>query len=115
MNKNLTINMGNCNRRKYIPILIDLVRSGEVEPMGILTQHEALGSAIDAYKAFDERQEGGSRSHPNLREFTRADGKPLGLRLAELRTGQHGSKVLRPQSGPLSPRPSVQQSERLAQ
>jgi threonine dehydrogenase-like Zn-dependent dehydrogenase len=40
MNKNLTINMGNCDRRKYIPTLIDLVRSGEVEPMGILTQSE---------------------------------------------------------------------------
>jgi threonine dehydrogenase-like Zn-dependent dehydrogenase len=35
-----------------------MVRSGQVEPVGILTQHEALGSAIDAYKAFDERQEG---------------------------------------------------------
>jgi threonine dehydrogenase-like Zn-dependent dehydrogenase len=58
MNKNLTINMGKCNHRKYIPTLIDLVRSGEVDPMGILPQHEALGSAIDAYKAFDERQEG---------------------------------------------------------
>jgi threonine dehydrogenase-like Zn-dependent dehydrogenase len=58
MNKNLTINMGNCNHRKYIPTLIDMVRSGEVDPVGILTQHEALGSAIDAYKAFDERQEG---------------------------------------------------------
>ena len=58
MNKNLTINMGNCNHRKYISTLIDMVRSGEVDPVGILTQHEALGSAIDAYKAFDERQEG---------------------------------------------------------
>jgi hypothetical protein len=66
MNKNLTINMGNCNRRKYIPTLIDLVRSEEVEPMGILTQHEALGLAIDAYKALDERQEGSSRTHSNL-------------------------------------------------
>jgi threonine dehydrogenase-like Zn-dependent dehydrogenase len=58
MNKNLTMNMGNCNHRKYIPMLIDMVRSGEVNPVGILTQREALGSAIDAYQAFDERQEG---------------------------------------------------------
>jgi threonine dehydrogenase-like Zn-dependent dehydrogenase len=58
MNKNLTINMGNCNHRKYIPMLIDTVRSGEVNPAKILTQHEALGSAIEAYKAFDDRQEG---------------------------------------------------------
>jgi threonine dehydrogenase-like Zn-dependent dehydrogenase len=58
MNKNLTINMGNCNHRKYIPMLIDTVRSGEVNPAKILTQHEPLGSAVDAYKAFDDRQEG---------------------------------------------------------
>ena len=37
---------------------LDMVRSGEVDPVGMLTQHEPLGSAIDAYKAFDERQEG---------------------------------------------------------
>jgi threonine dehydrogenase-like Zn-dependent dehydrogenase len=58
MNKNLTIKMGNCNHRKYIPMLVDMVRSGEVEPAEILTQHEPLGSAIDAYKAFDERRPG---------------------------------------------------------
>jgi threonine dehydrogenase-like Zn-dependent dehydrogenase len=58
MNKNLTINMGNCNHRKYIPMLIDMVRSGAVDPVGILTQHEPLGSALDAYRAIDERQEG---------------------------------------------------------
>jgi threonine dehydrogenase-like Zn-dependent dehydrogenase len=57
MNKNLTLNMGNCKHRKYIPMLIDMVRSGEVDPVGILTHHEPLGSALDAYRAFDERQE----------------------------------------------------------
>jgi threonine dehydrogenase-like Zn-dependent dehydrogenase len=31
--------------------------SGEVDPVGILSQHEPLGSALDVYKAFDERQE----------------------------------------------------------
>jgi len=58
MNKNLTVNMGNCNHRKYIPKLVDLVRSGTVDPTEILTQKEPLTSAIDAYKAFDERQPG---------------------------------------------------------
>lgn len=58
MNKNLTINMGNCNHRKYIPILVDLVRQGVVNPTEILTQVEPLTSAIEAYKAFDTRQPG---------------------------------------------------------
>jgi threonine dehydrogenase-like Zn-dependent dehydrogenase len=57
-NKNLTMKMGNCPHRKYIPKLIDLVRSDAVDPERILTQIEPLSSAIDAYKAFDERQPG---------------------------------------------------------
>jgi threonine dehydrogenase-like Zn-dependent dehydrogenase len=58
MNKNLTIRMGNCNHRKYIPLLIELVRSGQVDPAAILTKREPLSSVIDAYKAFDTRQPG---------------------------------------------------------
>jgi threonine dehydrogenase-like Zn-dependent dehydrogenase len=58
MNKNLTMNMGNCNHRRYIPHLVDLVRAGVVDPVKLLTQREPLGSAIDAYKAFDARQAG---------------------------------------------------------
>ncbi|HYD60808.1 MAG TPA: zinc-dependent alcohol dehydrogenase [Noviherbaspirillum sp.] len=58
MNKNLTIRMGNCNHRKYIPHLIELVRTGAFDPTGIVTQQEPLTSVIDAYKAFDTRQPG---------------------------------------------------------
>jgi threonine dehydrogenase-like Zn-dependent dehydrogenase len=58
MNKNLTINMGNCNHRKYIPELVELVRGGMIDPEEILTQATEISKAIDAYKAFDERQEG---------------------------------------------------------
>jgi threonine dehydrogenase-like Zn-dependent dehydrogenase len=58
MNKNLTIRMGNCNHRKYIPHLIELVRTGDVDPVSIITRQEPIGSAIDAYKAFDLRRPG---------------------------------------------------------
>ena len=58
MNKNLTLNMGNCNHRRYIPKLIDVVRNGTITPTDILTQTEPLVSVIDAYKAFDQRQSG---------------------------------------------------------
>jgi threonine dehydrogenase-like Zn-dependent dehydrogenase len=56
--KNLTINMGNCNHRAYIPTLVDLVRAGTVDPADVLTQTAPLASAIDAYKAFDRREPG---------------------------------------------------------
>jgi threonine dehydrogenase-like Zn-dependent dehydrogenase len=58
MNKNLTVKMGNCNHRKYIPKLVDLVRAGVVDPEQVLTQREPLTDVIEAYKAFDQRQAG---------------------------------------------------------
>lgn len=58
MNRNLTINMGNCNHRKYIPLLIGMVRSHQVDPTEIVAQHRPLQSAIEAYKAFDRREPG---------------------------------------------------------
>ena len=58
MNKNLTINMGNCNHRKYIPHLVTLVRSGAVDPLDILTKVEPMTDAISAYKTFDQTRPG---------------------------------------------------------
>lgn len=58
MNKNIAINMGNCNHRRYIPHLIELVRSKAIDPTDILTHAVPLGSALDAYKAFDARRTG---------------------------------------------------------
>ena len=58
MEKNLTINMGNANHRKYIPELLDLVRSGVVRPHELITRHEPLPDAIAAFEAFDQRRAG---------------------------------------------------------
>lgn len=58
MMKNLTIKMGNCNHRKYIPKLMELVSSGVVEPARVLTQVEPMTDVIEAYKQFDRRMPG---------------------------------------------------------
>jgi len=58
MNKNLTIKLGNCNHRRYIPDLIEIVRSGRVKPTEILTNREPLTNVIEAYQAFDKREPG---------------------------------------------------------
>ncbi|SDG58188.1 Threonine dehydrogenase [Lentzea fradiae] len=58
MNKNLTLRMGNCNHRRYVPRLLDLVLTGEVDPLRFITQHERPASAIEAYKTFDLREDG---------------------------------------------------------
>jgi threonine dehydrogenase-like Zn-dependent dehydrogenase len=58
MNKNLTVKMGNCHHRRYIPALLASVANGTIQPEEILTQSGPLYAAIDAYKAFDTRQPG---------------------------------------------------------
>ncbi|HYO58619.1 zinc-dependent alcohol dehydrogenase [Archangium sp.] len=58
MNKNLTLNMGNCPHRKYIPHLLELVLTGAVEPTEILSHVQPLTSAIEAYRSFDTRKPG---------------------------------------------------------
>ena len=58
MNKNLTMKAGNCNHRRYIPELLDLVQSGAIDPAAVLTQLEPVMNAVDAYKEFDRRSPG---------------------------------------------------------
>jgi len=58
MGKNLTVKAGNCNHRRYVPRLLDLVRTGAIDPTTVLTQDEPLVSAIEAYETFDQRESG---------------------------------------------------------
>lgn len=58
MNKNLTINMGNCHHRKYIPKLIELILNRRIDPSTILTQVKPMSDVIEAFKAFDRRDNG---------------------------------------------------------
>ena len=58
MNKNLTLRMGNCNHRRYIPDLLDLVLTGVVDPTAFITRHESPSAAIEAYRSFDLREDG---------------------------------------------------------
>lgn len=58
MHKNLTVTMGNCNHRRYLPELVEMVASGVIDPAAILTQKEPIGNAIEAYRAFDQRRPG---------------------------------------------------------
>jgi threonine dehydrogenase-like Zn-dependent dehydrogenase len=58
MNKNVSIRMGNCNHRSILPSLIELVRTGALDPLRVLSKREPLMSVIEAYKAFDQRTPG---------------------------------------------------------
>lgn len=58
MNRNLTIKLGNCNHRRYVPGLLSKIASGAADPVTVWTQTEAIPTAIEAYEAFDRREPG---------------------------------------------------------
>jgi len=58
MNKNLTVRMGNCPHRRYIPELMEIISGGAVQPERVITQEQPIASAIDAYRMFDQHKAG---------------------------------------------------------
>ena len=58
MNKNLTLNGGNCNHLRYVPKLVEMVSAGHFNPLQVLTQVEPMRNVVEAYKTFDKRAEG---------------------------------------------------------
>jgi threonine dehydrogenase-like Zn-dependent dehydrogenase len=58
MNANLTLKMGNCNHRKYVPGLLSKIAGGHADPTTVLSQQESIPTAPAAYQAFDHRSPG---------------------------------------------------------
>lgn len=56
--KNITIRMGECPHRRYLPKLVRMVASGVLHPSRVLTKRLPFGNAVDAYKAFDSHEQG---------------------------------------------------------
>jgi threonine dehydrogenase-like Zn-dependent dehydrogenase len=59
MNKNITIQMGNCPHRKYLTQLVQMVEAGRIDPLNVLpARQEPLTDVLQAYKEFDKRNTG---------------------------------------------------------
>lgn len=58
MGKNLTLRMGDCPHRRYLPKALRAVEAGAVRPSRILSQKIGLDGAIDAYHAFANHEDG---------------------------------------------------------
>ena len=56
--KNLTLRMGNCNHRRYLPRLVTMVATGALDPTPLITRWAQPQDAIEAYRAFDRRATG---------------------------------------------------------
>lgn len=57
-NRNLTVQGGNCNHRRYVPRLLQQVARGDIDPTRFITQHAEPTSVIEAYETFDRREDG---------------------------------------------------------
>jgi len=58
MNKGLTLRMNQCNVRRYMPHLLDLIRQGLVDAKGIITHRVPLEEVGDAYEMFARKTHG---------------------------------------------------------
>lgn len=58
MEKNLTIRMGNCNHKRYIPCLINQLTDREIDPDFIITHDLSIDHIEHAYSDFNNRRNG---------------------------------------------------------
>jgi threonine dehydrogenase-like Zn-dependent dehydrogenase len=58
MMKNLTIKAGNCNHKRYIPRLLELIRTGAIRPEKLVSTAKPMRDALSAYHAFDRHEPG---------------------------------------------------------
>ncbi|HEY8368523.1 MAG TPA: zinc-dependent alcohol dehydrogenase [Thermodesulfobacteriota bacterium] len=58
MNKNLTLRMGQCNVRRYVPHLLEHIRAGRVDAKAIITHRFPLDQAPEAYRLFERKEDG---------------------------------------------------------
>ncbi|MFW5952331.1 MAG: zinc-dependent alcohol dehydrogenase [Gemmatimonadota bacterium] len=52
MNKGLTLRMGQCNTRRYMPHLLDHIRAGGIEPRRLISHRYPLERVDEAYAVF---------------------------------------------------------------
>lgn len=58
MNKNLTLRMGQCNVKRYMPRLLEHIRAGRVDTKAMITHRFPLERAPDAYRIFEQKLDG---------------------------------------------------------
>jgi threonine dehydrogenase-like Zn-dependent dehydrogenase len=57
MNKGLTIKTGQTHVHKYVPILLERIRKGEIDPSFVVTHRLPLSQAPYAYRIFNEKKD----------------------------------------------------------
>jgi threonine dehydrogenase-like Zn-dependent dehydrogenase len=57
MNKGLTVKSGQCHVHRYVPELLDHIRSGRIDPSFVVTHRIPLSQAPHGYQIFREKQD----------------------------------------------------------
>lgn len=57
MNKGLTMRMGQCNVKRYMPRLLEHIRAGRIVPKEIITHRLSLDDAPEAYRMFASKND----------------------------------------------------------
>ena len=55
MNKGLTLRMGQCNTKRYMPRLLEHVRTGRIDARALISHRMPLADVADAYRLFATR------------------------------------------------------------
>ena len=58
MNKGLTLRMNQCNVKRYMPRLLEHIRSGRVDAKSVISHRFPLADAAVAYDLFSEKKQG---------------------------------------------------------
>jgi threonine dehydrogenase-like Zn-dependent dehydrogenase len=58
MNTGLTIKTGQTHVHRYVPRLLDLIRSGKIDPSFVVTHRMPLSQAPHGYEIFREKADG---------------------------------------------------------
>ncbi|WP_437597134.1 zinc-dependent alcohol dehydrogenase [Sorangium sp. So ce590] len=58
MNKGLTIKAGQCDVKRYMPRLLEHIRSGNIDPRALITHRVPLEAAAEMYRVFAARTDG---------------------------------------------------------
>ena len=58
MNKGLTLKTGQTHMQKYMPICLDLIEKGDIDPSFITTHEAPLEAGPDLYHTFKYKQDG---------------------------------------------------------
>ena len=57
MNKGLTLRMGQCNVKRYMPHLLDHIRAGRIDAKAIISHRFPLEEAAEAYHVFERKED----------------------------------------------------------